>query len=99
MAQRVIIASKEDNVATALSDLTAGTDISLQLEDKNICILLAQDIPFGHKLALSTIRKGEQVIKYGESIGIATRDIPQGSFVHIHNVDSQRGRGDLEGKF
>ena len=35
------------------------------------------------------------MIKYGERIGRATQFIPAGSHTHIHNVTSQRGRGDL----
>ena len=35
-------------------------------------------------------------MKYGEEIGIATREIVKGEYVHIHNLDSMRGRGDLE---
>lgn len=96
MANLAVVASSGDNVATAISDLTAGTTVLLTIGGKNCCLLLLQDIPFGHKLALCDITKGQQVIKYGESIGIASRDIPQGAYVHVHNVDSQRGRGDLE---
>ncbi len=38
---------------------------------------------------------GDGVIKYGEIIGRATCDIDVGDHVHVHNVESQRGRGDL----
>ena len=34
-------------------------------------------------------------MKYGNPIGTATTDIAAGSHVHIHNVSSGRGRGDL----
>jgi altronate dehydratase small subunit len=34
------------------------------------------------------------VIKYGETIGLATSDISPGEHVHVHNVEGQRGRGD-----
>lgn len=42
-------------------------------------------VPFGHKVALAPIRKGEPVIKYGVAIGRATRDIAAGEHVHVHN--------------
>jgi len=35
-------------------------------------------------------------VKYGEPIGIATRDIRSGQHVHVHNLESARGRGDKE---
>ena len=38
----------------------------------------------------------EQIIKYGEEIGVATHEIKRGEYVHVHNLDSMRGRGDLE---
>ena len=60
-------------------------------------IQLLSDVPYGHKIALCDIKKGEEIIKYGEAIGAASRDIAAGDYVHIHNMDSQRGRGDLEG--
>ena len=40
----------------------------------------------GHKYALKDIKKGENVIKYGNPIGHATEDINAGEHVHSHNV-------------
>ena len=34
-------------------------------------------------------------MKYGEEIGVASRAIAAGNHVHVHNLDSMRGRGDL----
>ena len=52
------------------------------------------NIPAGHKFAIQPIRKGEKVFKYGEVIGLATQDIQMGQYVHVHNIESCRGRGD-----
>ena len=52
----------------------------------------------GHKIAVKEIKTGEQITKYGEEIGVATHDIKKGEYVHVHNLDSMRGRGDLAGK-
>ena len=52
-------------------------------------------IPYGHKVAVRDIRAGEQITKYGEEIGVSTRAIAAGNHVHVHNLDSMRGRGDL----
>ena len=38
--------------------------------------------------------KNQEVLKYGESIGKATKNISKGEHVHIQNVESNRGRGD-----
>ena len=51
--------------------------------------------PDGHKFALSDIKKGELIFKYGEIIGIATKEIMKGDWIHTHNVKSaylERGR-------
>ena len=40
----------------------------------------------GHKYALRDIRQGEDVIKYGQPIGHATRDIAKGEHIHTHNL-------------
>ena len=42
----------------------------------------------GHKLAAEDIKNGEQVIKYGYPIGVATADIKKGEWVHTHNLKS-----------
>ncbi len=40
----------------------------------------------GHKYAVRDIKKGEQVIKYGFPIGVASEDIKSGEQVHSHNL-------------
>jgi altronate dehydratase small subunit len=59
-------------------------------------LLILNHIPYGHKFATRDIAKGEDIIKYGEVIGRATQDIKAGSHTHIQNLESLRGRGDLE---
>jgi altronate dehydratase len=86
-----LVISPRDNVATALEPLEAGQTIVLGGQS----ITVVEPTPRGHKIALRLIRAGEEVVKYGSSIGTATRDIPLGAHVHTHNVASGRGRGDL----
>ncbi len=40
----------------------------------------------GHKTALTDIKEGESIIKYGFPIGHATKDIKKGELVHTHNL-------------
>jgi altronate dehydratase small subunit len=94
MTQKAILIDKKDNVATALLDLEEGNPIEVGIEDHIVNVVLAQKIPFGHKFSLKDIEQGEAVIKYGETIGLATKRIRQGEHVHVHNVESQKGRGD-----
>ena len=79
--------------------VAVGTAITTY--DKNgtsVEIIAASDVPFGHKIAVRYIKSGEPIVKYGEIIGDANTDIKTGEYVHIHNMEARRGRGDLEGK-
>ena len=86
-----IVLSDRDNVATALEALEAGR--ALELGGRSLVV--AERIPSGHKIALQPIGAGEPIVKYGNPIGTATSAIAPGQHVHIHNVASTRGRGDL----
>ncbi len=73
-----IIINKRDNVGVALRNLFKGDAVS------NITLLT--DVPEKHKFALGDIKKGENVIKYGYSIGVASQDIKKGEYIHSHNL-------------
>jgi len=87
-----LLLSEQDNVATALTPLDAGDAIELDASSLEI----GEAIPFGHKFALESIAAGDDLYKYGEVIGRATEPIEAGQWVHTHNCESRRGRGDLE---
>jgi altronate dehydratase small subunit len=89
-----IVVDKSDNVATALRILKKGESIPVEIGNDKLEIILSESISEGFKFALQNINKGESVIKYGEVIGTATKDIVSGQGVHIHNVEGQKGRGD-----
>jgi len=78
----VLRVHENDNVVIAASPLSKGTVI----EDQNQKITLLSDIPMGHKIATRDIKAGENIMRYGNPIGHATEDIPQGQYVHTHNV-------------
>ncbi len=85
LADYAVILSDKDNVATALVDLPAG-DYVLNSTAGQAAITVPEDIKAGFKLALSDIRKGESIYKYGYVIGLATEDIAKGEYVHTHNL-------------
>lgn len=88
--------SDRDNVATIFAEVKAGTQVEVRDKQGNSeVITVADDIPYGHKIALADIHVGGQICKYGEEIGTATKEIKKGDYVHVHNLDSMRGRGDL----
>ena len=86
-----------DNVATVFANGVQNGS-TVEVHDKkgsSLIITVHELIPFGHKIALESIEKGSKIIKYGEEIGMATQNIQCGEYVHVHNLDSMRGRGDL----
>jgi len=86
-----LVISAADNVATALEPLEPGATIHIG----GVEVIVVDRIPRGHKVAVAPIACGEQVLKYGSPIGIASADIAPGAHVHTHNLASTRGRGDL----
>ncbi|MGB9812327.1 MAG: UxaA family hydrolase [Thermovenabulum sp.] len=96
MKKFAVIAHPKDNVATAVKDLSSSEEVLIEVEGVDLKITLLSDIKFGHKFAVKDIKKGEEIIKYGEVIGRATVDIKKGEHVHVHNIESLRGRGDWE---
>lgn len=67
-----------DNVVVALTDIKAGDEI--------LGVTVKEEVARGHKIALSDIAEGENIIKYGYPIGHAKKPITAGEWVHTHNV-------------
>lgn len=72
--------SDKDNVAVVLADIAKGDTV------QPASITAREPIPRGHKLALTPIAEGAEVIKYGQVIGAASAHIAPGEHVHVHNV-------------
>ena len=101
MVKKAIQIDEKDNVATVTEAVEAGEHIEVISPDGKIILKpkVNEPIPFGHKLAIKPIENGENIVKYGEVIGVATQLVNPGSWVNIHNVDSVRMpmRGKEEG--
>jgi len=69
-----------DNIAVALADISAG-DV-----DSGTGLKALQSIKQGHKIAISAISAGQNVLRYGQTIGQATTDIARGEHVHVQNL-------------
>lgn len=95
MLKLAVVANASDNVATAVKDLKKDEKVLIDVFGNVIEVTLNEDIPFGHKFAIENIAKDGKIIKYKEIIGDATQDIKIGDYVHVHNIESERGRGDL----
>ena len=80
-----------DNVAVALEPLSSGTVIALP----DGSVILKEDVPAGHKIALVDLSEGDNVIKYGYPVGHVTRDVAVGTCID-HNCLKTNLEGLLE---
>jgi altronate dehydratase small subunit len=94
-AYKTVMMKPHDSVAVALTDIPAGAELTVASQGQTYTVVLAEPIEFGHKFAVRPIRRGEDILKYGEVIGVAVTDIAPGQHVHVHNLEGKRGRGDL----
>ena len=76
----IIKLNEKDNVAVAPMLIPAHTQVDLN-------VISSDAVPFGHKIALSKIEKNSFIYKYGQIIGIASKDILPGEHVHLHNLE------------
>jgi altronate dehydratase small subunit len=81
---RLLFLNPKDNVCTEIAPISGAT--ALQICGNTVVI--KQSIPLGFKVAGRNIDTNESIIKYGVSIGSATRDIGLGELVHLHNMKS-----------
>lgn len=80
-----------DDVAVALRDVAAGP-VRVRQGDRLREIVARAPIALGHKFALRALAAGDTVRKYGQPIGAASAAIAAGEHVHVHNLQSLRGR-------
>jgi len=81
-----------DDVATALADLAAGSVVRVTHGAVVRSVRLAEAVPIGHKFALRDLGEGLRIRKYGEFIGRLTADVKAGARVHDHNLATSAKR-------
>ncbi|MBY4838587.1 altronate dehydratase family protein [Pantoea sp. DY-15] len=80
--QDAIRIHSRDNVAVALRDLPANTQVEINQQ----AITLQQEVGRGHKFALQPLASDALVIKYGLPIAHATQPIAAGEIIHSSNA-------------
>ncbi|WP_088227603.1 UxaA family hydrolase [Desulfosporosinus sp. FKB] len=83
-----------DNVAVVLTELKKGEEVLINTETGSIQLTALSDIPFGHKIAMSSLASHDPIIKYGEEIGKAKSTVEPGEWIHLQNLYCERGRED-----
>jgi altronate hydrolase len=86
----LIVLNKNDNVGVSQFIIPEKTKI----EGHEISTI--DPIPFGHKVCLKTIKKGDPIIKYDQIIGFASDDIKPGEHVHSHNLEFREFKRDFK---
>ena len=76
----IIQLNKKDNIGLAPMPIPKDSQIN------NFSLVSKNEIPYGHKISLDKINKDSFIFKYGQIIGIATKDILAGEHVHSHNL-------------
>lgn len=84
MVRAAIVLAGKDNVGIVTADVRPGSDVLVN--DQKLPV--KDPIPFGHKIALSAIPAGADVVKFGVPIGRAKTAITPGEHVHVHNIES-----------
>jgi altronate dehydratase len=83
MTVRAIRMDSKDNVAVVTAATEEGDTVDL---DDGTQLRAVEAIPRGGKIALAPVAAGEEVIRYGEVIGLATENIASGQHVHTRNL-------------
>ena len=58
--------------------------------DKSAKIKSISEIPLGHKIAMTDLKEGDTILKYGHDIGKVVKSIKMGEHVHVHNVKTKK---------
>jgi len=90
---QLLVHDKSDNVGVVVvEDLRAGTEMLCVVTEDNsdFNLVAGQDVPIGHKIALSDLALDDTVVKYGESIGRIVEPVAKGGHVHVHNLKTKR---------
>jgi altronate hydrolase len=82
MANRFLKIHPADNVLVALTDLKSGENIT----SNGLVISIVDDVQAKHKFAGEAFEKDDEIFMYGIVVGKATKPIPKGGVIGVHNV-------------
>ncbi|MCI9102879.1 MAG: UxaA family hydrolase [Lachnospiraceae bacterium] len=88
MEINALLMDPKDNVVTCVAQVAAGSQVVYRRGDELCTITAEEAIPFCHKIALTDLEEGSQVIKYGELIGKTSRPVAKGTWVSHNNIYS-----------
>ena len=91
-APHLLVHDKADTVGVVVVEgVVAGQELGVHLaDDSDFRVTAAHDIPIGHKVALADLTSGQDVTKYGETVGRMVASAARGDHVHTHNMKTKR---------
>ncbi len=89
---KFLVHNEGDDVGVATEDIVSGDAIVGIFMDTggDVKLTARGAVPLSHKIAVHALKSGDEVTEYGTRVGIATRDIEVGDYVHTHNIRSAR---------
>lgn len=88
MNVNALLMDSRDNVVTCVQDVEAGGQVIYRKNGQTCTLTAKQAIPACHKVALTPLAEGEDVIKYGELIGRAKASVEEGGLVDHETIYS-----------
>ena len=89
----IIIHDEKDNVGVVVIEkITPNQDCNCWImeNDKSAKIQSINEISLGHKIAMTDLKEGDTILKYGHDIGKVVKNIKKGEHVHVHNVKTKK---------
>lgn len=80
----------DDHVANVLDSVDAGDTLTIRGAPDAPTFPSRESIPRFHKVALRDLPTGANVVRDGYVIGVTTRPVRRGDWLHIHNLKSAR---------
>jgi len=84
MKPKLLRLHPQDNIVVATAPIKAESVLKLD----RVKIQIISNVPMAGKVATRPIAEGEKILKFGQPIGHATRNIEPGEWVHTHNLAS-----------
>ncbi|MBQ3272880.1 MAG: altronate dehydratase [Solobacterium sp.] len=86
MKINALMMDEQDNVVTCVTEVPAGEEVVFRKGTELQTVQAEENIPYCHKIALTDLPAGSDVIKYGELIGRTTEDVKKGHWVSDRNI-------------
>ena len=88
MKINALMIDETDNVVTCVDEVSKGSGVFYRKGDDILSVTAIEDIPYCHKVALKDFAEGEDVIKYGESLGKTNCAVKKGGWLYDKNMHS-----------